>query len=126
MLVSRGSPFSGMIFNVPDTHRTSSANGTGSTRAAEREQRHSNADIVSQAPFRSVRTTHPTTESFNKRIPSTAFGVRHAPRLDPHPTRCPCRRPVGDAYVDLNATDPGLPTCVKHLLAAGPPFARPR
>ncbi|HEX4608343.1 MAG TPA: fumarylacetoacetate hydrolase family protein [Urbifossiella sp.] len=27
---------------------------------------------------------------------------------------------VGDSYVDLNATDPGLPTCVKALLAASP------
>lgn len=28
--------------------------------------------------------------------------------------------PLGDAYVDLHATDPGLPACVKNLLAAGP------
>jgi 2-keto-4-pentenoate hydratase/2-oxohepta-3-ene-1,7-dioic acid hydratase in catechol pathway len=28
--------------------------------------------------------------------------------------------PSGDAFVDLHATDPGLPTCVKTLLAAGP------
>ena len=28
--------------------------------------------------------------------------------------------PVGDSYVDLHATDPGLPSCVKQLLAAGP------
>ncbi len=28
--------------------------------------------------------------------------------------------PVGDAYVDLHATDPGLPSCVKTLLTAGP------
>ena len=28
--------------------------------------------------------------------------------------------PVGDAYVDLHATDAGLPKCVKHLLAASP------
>lgn len=27
---------------------------------------------------------------------------------------------VGEHYVDLNATDPGLPTCVKALLAASP------
>ena len=27
---------------------------------------------------------------------------------------------VGDDYVDLHATDPGLPACVKNLLAAGP------
>ena len=27
---------------------------------------------------------------------------------------------VGDDFVDLHATDPGLPTSVKHLLAAGP------
>jgi len=27
---------------------------------------------------------------------------------------------VGDYYVDLNATDPGLPTCIKNLLAASP------
>ncbi|MBN9520422.1 fumarylacetoacetate hydrolase family protein [bacterium] len=26
---------------------------------------------------------------------------------------------VGDQYVDLHATDPGLPTCIKALLAAG-------
>jgi hypothetical protein len=25
-----------------------------------------------------------------------------------------------DGYVDLHATDPGLPTCMKHLLAASP------
>jgi 2-keto-4-pentenoate hydratase/2-oxohepta-3-ene-1,7-dioic acid hydratase in catechol pathway len=28
--------------------------------------------------------------------------------------------PVGDAYVDLHATDPGVPACMKHLLAASP------
>lgn len=28
--------------------------------------------------------------------------------------------PVGDSYVDLHATDPGLPSSVKHLLAASP------
>lgn len=28
--------------------------------------------------------------------------------------------PIGDSFVDLHATDPGLPTCVKNLLAAGP------
>ncbi len=28
--------------------------------------------------------------------------------------------PVGDAYVDLHATDSGLPACMKHLLAASP------
>jgi 2-keto-4-pentenoate hydratase/2-oxohepta-3-ene-1,7-dioic acid hydratase in catechol pathway len=27
---------------------------------------------------------------------------------------------VADGYIDLNATDPGLPSCVKHLLAASP------
>jgi len=26
--------------------------------------------------------------------------------------------PAGDAYVDLHATDPALPTCVKHLLGS--------
>ena len=35
----------------------------------------------------------------------------HGPRAAAH---------VGDAYVDLHATDPGLPSCVKRLLAAGP------
>ena len=25
---------------------------------------------------------------------------------------------VGDFYIDLHATDPGLPTCMKNLLAA--------
>ena len=28
--------------------------------------------------------------------------------------------PVGDAYVDLHATDPALPTSVRQLLAASP------
>lgn len=28
--------------------------------------------------------------------------------------------PVGESFVDLHATDPGLPTCVKSLLAASP------
>jgi 2-keto-4-pentenoate hydratase/2-oxohepta-3-ene-1,7-dioic acid hydratase in catechol pathway len=32
--------------------------------------------------------------------------------------------PVGDAYVDLHATDPGLPACVKQLLAASPAVRR--
>lgn len=27
---------------------------------------------------------------------------------------------TADGYVDLHATDPGLPTCIKHLLAASP------
>lgn len=27
---------------------------------------------------------------------------------------------AADGYIDLHATDPGLPTCVKNLLAAGP------
>ncbi len=27
---------------------------------------------------------------------------------------------VADGYIDLNATDPGLPSCIKHLLAASP------
>jgi 2-keto-4-pentenoate hydratase/2-oxohepta-3-ene-1,7-dioic acid hydratase in catechol pathway len=44
--------------------------------------------------------------------------MRLASILTPHGARVAV--PVGDAYVDLNATDPGLPTCVKNLLAAGP------
>lgn len=35
----------------------------------------------------------------------------HGPRAAAH---------IGDTYVDLYATDPGLPASVKHLLAAGP------
>ena len=35
----------------------------------------------------------------------------HGPRAAAH---------AGDAFVDLHATDPGLPSCVKQLLAAGP------
>lgn len=31
-----------------------------------------------------------------------------------------CALAVADGYIDLNATDPGLPSCIKHLLAASP------
>lgn len=31
-----------------------------------------------------------------------------------------CALAVADGYIDLNATDPGLPSCIKHLLAATP------
>ena len=36
----------------------------------------------------------------------------------PHGPRAAAQ--VGDGYVDLHATDPGLPTCMKRLLAASP------
>ncbi|MFO0850799.1 MAG: fumarylacetoacetate hydrolase family protein [Gemmataceae bacterium] len=44
--------------------------------------------------------------------------MRLATILTPHGPRAAV--PVGDSYVDLHATDPGLPTSVKHLLAASP------
>lgn len=31
-----------------------------------------------------------------------------------------CALAVADGYIDLNATDPGLPSCIKNLLAASP------
>lgn len=44
--------------------------------------------------------------------------MRLATVLTPHGARAVAL--VGDSYVDLHATDPGLPTCVKTLLAASP------
>jgi 2-keto-4-pentenoate hydratase/2-oxohepta-3-ene-1,7-dioic acid hydratase in catechol pathway len=44
--------------------------------------------------------------------------MRLATILTPHGPRAAV--PVGDAYVDLHGTDPGLPGCVKQLLAASP------
>jgi 2-keto-4-pentenoate hydratase/2-oxohepta-3-ene-1,7-dioic acid hydratase in catechol pathway len=44
--------------------------------------------------------------------------MRLATILTPHGPRAAV--PVGDSYVDLHATDPGLPASVKHLLAASP------
>jgi 2-keto-4-pentenoate hydratase/2-oxohepta-3-ene-1,7-dioic acid hydratase in catechol pathway len=31
-----------------------------------------------------------------------------------------CALAVADGYIDINATDPGLPSCIKNLLAASP------
>jgi len=44
--------------------------------------------------------------------------MRLATVLTPHGPRAAAA--VADGYVDLHATDPGLPTSVKHLLAASP------
>ena len=44
--------------------------------------------------------------------------MRLASILTPHGPRAVAH--VGDHYIDLHATDPGLPTSVKHLLAASP------
>jgi 2-keto-4-pentenoate hydratase/2-oxohepta-3-ene-1,7-dioic acid hydratase in catechol pathway len=44
--------------------------------------------------------------------------MRLATILTPHGPRAAV--PVGDAFVDLHATDPGLPTSVRLLLAASP------
>lgn len=44
--------------------------------------------------------------------------MRLATIQTPHGPRAAAQ--VGDDFVDLHATDPGLPTSVKHLLAAGP------
>jgi len=44
--------------------------------------------------------------------------MRLATILTPHGPRAAVQ--VGSDYVDLHATDPGLPTCVKQLLAASP------
>jgi 2-keto-4-pentenoate hydratase/2-oxohepta-3-ene-1,7-dioic acid hydratase in catechol pathway len=44
--------------------------------------------------------------------------MRLATILTPHGPRAAVA--AGDSYVDLHATDPGLPECVKHLLAASP------
>lgn len=44
--------------------------------------------------------------------------MRLATILTPHGPRVALA--VADGYIDLHATDPGLPSCVKHLLAAGP------
>lgn len=43
--------------------------------------------------------------------------MRLATVVTPHGPRVVAQ--VGDHYVDLNATDPGLPTCIKNLLAGG-------
>ena len=47
-----------------------------------------------------------------------AFPMRLATILTPHGPRAAVA--TADAYIDLHATDPGLPTCVKSLLAASP------
>lgn len=44
--------------------------------------------------------------------------MRLATILTPHGPRAAAH--VGDSFVDLHATDAGLPTCVKNLLAASP------
>jgi 2-keto-4-pentenoate hydratase/2-oxohepta-3-ene-1,7-dioic acid hydratase in catechol pathway len=44
--------------------------------------------------------------------------MRLATILTPHGPRAAAQ--VGESFVDLHATDPGLPTCVKNLLAASP------
>ena len=44
--------------------------------------------------------------------------MRLASILTPHGPRVAV--PVGSDYVDLHATDPGLPACIKQLLAASP------
>ena len=44
--------------------------------------------------------------------------MRLATILTPHGQRAAAQ--VGESFVDLHATDPGLPTCVKTLLAASP------
>jgi 2-keto-4-pentenoate hydratase/2-oxohepta-3-ene-1,7-dioic acid hydratase in catechol pathway len=44
--------------------------------------------------------------------------MRLATILTPHGQRVAVQ--VGESFVDLHATDPGLPTCVKSLLAASP------
>jgi 2-keto-4-pentenoate hydratase/2-oxohepta-3-ene-1,7-dioic acid hydratase in catechol pathway len=44
--------------------------------------------------------------------------MRLATIQTPHGPRAAVQ--AGDSYVDLHATDPGLPGCVKQLLAAGP------
>jgi 2-keto-4-pentenoate hydratase/2-oxohepta-3-ene-1,7-dioic acid hydratase in catechol pathway len=44
--------------------------------------------------------------------------MRLATIQTPHGPRAAAQ--IGDAFVDLHATDPGLPTAVKHLLAASP------
>jgi 2-keto-4-pentenoate hydratase/2-oxohepta-3-ene-1,7-dioic acid hydratase in catechol pathway len=44
--------------------------------------------------------------------------MRLASILTPHGPRAAVATP--DGYIDLHATDPGLPACVKNLLAAGP------
>lgn len=44
--------------------------------------------------------------------------MRLATILTPHGPRAVVA--TADAYIDLHATDPGLPSCVKNLLAAGP------
>jgi 2-keto-4-pentenoate hydratase/2-oxohepta-3-ene-1,7-dioic acid hydratase in catechol pathway len=41
----------------------------------------------------------------------TTISTPHGPRV---------AAVVGDTFVDLHATDPGLPTCIKNLLAASP------
>ncbi|HYH65780.1 MAG TPA: fumarylacetoacetate hydrolase family protein [Urbifossiella sp.] len=43
--------------------------------------------------------------------------MRLATVVTPHGPRVVAQ--VGDHYVDLHATDPGLPTCIKNLLAGG-------
>jgi 2-keto-4-pentenoate hydratase/2-oxohepta-3-ene-1,7-dioic acid hydratase in catechol pathway len=48
--------------------------------------------------------------------------MRLATILTPHGPRAAAQ--VGDAYVDLHATDPGLPTSVRLLLAASPAIRR--
>src|SRR5262249_14944627 len=50
--------------------------------------------------------------------PPGAFPMRLATILTPHGPRAAIA--TADAYVDLHATDPGLPKCVKSLLAASP------
>ena len=44
--------------------------------------------------------------------------MRLATILTPHGQRAAVQ--VGESFVDLHATDPGLPTCMKSLLAASP------
>ena len=44
--------------------------------------------------------------------------MRLATILTPHGPRAAAQ--VGESFVDLHATDPGLPPCVKNLLAASP------
>ena len=57
-------------------------------------------------------------ESHNRRSETLngSFFMRLATVLTPHGPRAVIV--AGDHYVDIHATDPGLPTCVKQLLAA--------
>jgi 2-keto-4-pentenoate hydratase/2-oxohepta-3-ene-1,7-dioic acid hydratase in catechol pathway len=68
-----------------------------------------------------ARVDRPQGESHNTPpddIPSRSLPMRLATILTPHGPRAAVA--VGDRYVDLHATDPGLPTSVKLLLAASP------